>query len=147
MATPATLRGTQLYLKIGDGASPEVFGHPCLINAERGITFRSTANDIIVPDCTNPDDPAWRELVKDALSVGLTGAGVMDNVLATIQLYDTWWKSADTKNVQIWLGDIGYWEGAFMLTEWGLTGNRGSKVDVTVTIESDGIVEAFTAGP
>lgn len=147
MATPTTIRGTQLYLKIGNGASPEVFTHPCLVNAERGIAFRSTTNDIVVPDCTNPDDPAWRELVKDALSVGLTGSGVLDNVLATIQAYTTWWKSDDPKNVQIWLGTVGYWSGAFKLTEWGITGNRGAKAEVSITLESDGEVSDFTAGP
>lgn len=147
MAPPTTLKGTQLYIKIGDGASPEVFAHPCLINAERGVTFRSNTNDIIVPDCSNPDDPAWRELVKDALSVGVTGSGILDNVLATIQSYDTWYRSDDGKNVQIWLGTIGYWQGSFKLTEWNPSGDRNAKITSTITLESDGEVAAFTAGP
>ena len=146
MAPPATLKGTQLYIKVGDGASPEVFSHPCLINAERGIVFRSNTSDIVVPDCANPDDPAWRELVKDALSVGITGAGILDNVLATIQAYTTWMKSDTSKNIQVWLGTLGYWSGAFKLTEWNITGERSNKITSTLTLESDGEVSDFTSG-
>lgn len=146
MALPTTIRGTQVYLKVGDGASPEVFAQPCLINSERGIAFRSSTNDVVVPDCSNPDDPAWRQLVKDALSVGLTGAGVLDNVLLTIQAYTTWWKGDTGKNVQIWLGTVGYWEGSFKLTEFEITGERGNKAQVSITLESDGEISDFTSG-
>jgi predicted secreted protein len=147
MATPTTLRGTQLYIKIGDGASPETFTHPCTINAERGIVFRSTTNDIIVPDCTNPDDPAWRELVKDALSAGITGSGILDATLSVIQSWDTWFRGDDGKNVQVWLGNIGYWQGSFKLTEWNPQGDRNNKITTPITLESDGVVDPFTAGP
>lgn len=146
MGLPTTLKGTQLYIKIGDGASPETFTHPCLINAERGFVLRSTTNDIVVPDCTNPDDPAWRQLVKDALSAGVTGAGILDNVLLTIQSYTTWWKQDVAKNVQVWLGTVGYWEVALKLTEWEITGERGNKITSNLTLESDGEVSDFTAG-
>lgn len=146
MATPTTLKGTQLYIKIENDASPQAFAHPCLINAERGIVFRSTTNDIVVPDCTDPDDPAWRELVKDALSAGVTGAGLLDNVFATISSYDAWYRSDDSKRIQVWLGTVGYWEGDFKLTEFGFTGNRGTKAEVSLTMESDGVVSAFTQG-
>lgn len=147
MAKPDTIKGTQLYIKISDGASPEVFTHPCLINSDRGVTFRSNTNDIVVPDCDNPDDPAWRELVKDALSAGVTGAGVLDNKLATIQSYTAWWKSDDAKNVQVWLGTLGYWQAPFKLTEWEVTGARNDKAQVSITLESDGEVADFVSGP
>lgn len=146
MAQPTTIKGTQLYIKIGDGASPEVFTHPCLINSERGVTFRSNTSDIVVPDCENPEDPAFRELVKDALSMGVTGAGILDNLLTTIQTYTTWWKSDDAKNVQVWLGTVGYWQVAMKLTEFEVTGERNNKAQVAITLESDGVVADFVAG-
>lgn len=145
MAQPATLKGTALYIKIGNGATPEVFTHPCLINSDRGVTFKSNTSDIIVPDCDDPDDPAWRELVKDALSAGLTGAGVLDNKAVTIAAYTTWWKQDVAKNVQIWLGTLGYWSGAFKLTEWQINGARSDKAKVSITLESDGEVSDFTS--
>ncbi|EJW12734.1 hypothetical protein A33M_1704 [Rhodovulum sp. PH10] len=144
MAKPTTIRGTQVYIKIGDGADPEVFAHPCLINSDRGVTFRSNTNDIVVPDCDSPDDPAWRELVKDALSVGLTGAGVLDNDATTLATYTEWWKADAGKSVQVWLGTLGYWSGSFKLTEWEVTGGRSDKAQVSITLESDGEISDFT---
>jgi predicted secreted protein len=145
MATPTTKPGTQLLIKIGNGASPEVFSHPCLINAERGIAFNSTTNDIIVPDCTNVDDPAWREVMKDGLSATITGAGIMDNVLATIQSYHTWFIDQDGKNVQVWISTIGKWVGSFKLTQFEITGARNEKINVSITLESDGVITPFAA--
>lgn len=139
------LRGTQLYIKVGDGGGPETFAHPCLINTKRGIQFKSSSNKIIVPDCTNPDDPAWSEAIKDALSATVNGAGVLDNVLATIQFYDGWFRSNTPKNVQIWLGTVGKWAGAFDLNEFAITGDRGANAEITLTLESNGILAAFAA--
>jgi len=147
MAAPDTLNGTRLYIKIGDGEDPEEFAHPCLINAERGFTLRANTNDVSVPDCDNPDDPAWRELVKDVLSAGCNGAGILDAKIETIQFYTNWHRSKDAKNAQVWLGTIGYWPCKLQLTEWQITGERGNKIQNSITLESDGAVGEFTAGP
>lgn len=139
------VRGTQLYIKVGDGASPEVFTHPCLINTKRGIKFQSSTNKVIVPDCDNPDDPAWPETFVDGLNASLDGAGKLD--AAAIPAYDTWYRGGATKNIQVWLGTKGYWQGAFKLTGWEITGDRNDYCDVTVTIESDGAVAAWVPQP
>ena len=138
-----TIRGTQLYIKIGNGASPEVFTHPCLINTKRGIQFQSSANKVIVPDCDNPDDPAWTQVVKDALNASITGSGVLDTT--DIAFYNDWYDSPDAKNVQVWLGAKGYWQGAFQLINFQITGDRNVNADVTLTLESHGPVAAFVA--
>lgn len=143
MAQPTTIAGTSLLIKIGDGASAEVFAHPCLINADRGIQFGSNANAVVVPDCADPEAPGWNQGTKDGLSATITGAGVLDNVLATIQAYDTWFRSDDTKNVRVYLGAVGFWQGAFKLTQWSITGARGGKAEVSLTLESEGSVNAF----
>jgi predicted secreted protein len=143
MTAIAKLRGTQLYIKVGDGNSPEQFAHPCLINAKRGLKFTSSANKVITPDCDNPDDPAWNEVIKDALSAAIDGAGKLDNKVATITFYDDWFRSPDATNVQIHLGTKGYWQGAFQLTGWEITGERGNNCDVSITLESDGELGAF----
>lgn len=145
MAQPTTLSGTQLYIKIGDGALPEVFAQPCLINTDRGITFTQNGNKVAVPDCDNPDDPAWNEFVAQSVEAAISGAGVMDNVETTVDAYTTWATTKMTKNVQVWLGTIGYWSGAFVLTSFGVTGARGDKIQCTLSLESSGVV-AWNAG-
>lgn len=144
MTAITKLRGTQLLIKIGDGASPEVFTHRCLINTKRGIKFTSSANKVIVPDCDNPDDPAWNEVIKDALSALIDGAGKLDNKPATITFFDAWFRGDEAKNVQVWLGTKGYWPGPFQLTGWELSGDRGNNADASLTLESDGALGAFT---
>lgn len=145
MTAITTLRGTQLYIKVGDGATPEVFTHPCLINTQRGISFASSTNKVIVPDCDNPEDPAWSEAIKDALSATISGAGVLDNKIGTITFYDAWFRDTDSRNVQVWLGTLGHWPGAFHLTGWEVTGDRNNNAEATLTLESDGPIAAFIA--
>lgn len=141
MAQAATIRGTALYIKVGDGADPEVFTHPCLINTQRGIQFQSSTNKIIVPDCDNPDDPAWTEAIKDSLGATINGAGTLDT--ASVASFDAWFRSPDPKNVQVWLAALGHWAGAFNLTNFEITGDRGSLAEVTITLESSGVIAAF----
>ncbi len=144
MTLLATLRGTQLYIKVGNGMSPETFAHPCLINTTRGIQFQSNGQDIPVQDCADPEAISWTEHEKTELSATINGAGQLDNVLATIEFYDAWFRSADSRNVQVWTGTVGKWAGAFHLTDWSVTsGGRGTKAEVSLTLKSDGVVAAF----
>lgn len=145
MTAITKLKGTALYIKIGNAASPEVFTHPCLINTKRGIKFTSKTNEVIIPDCDNPDDPAWTTAIKDGLKATIDGAGMIDNVLATIQFYDLWYRDPDPKNVQVWLGTVGRWPGAFHLTNWDITGERNNYAEVSLTLESDGALGLFAA--
>lgn len=145
MAEPTSIEGTQVTIRVGDGGSPETFSHPCLINAERGVSFTKSNNDVIVPDCTNPEDPAWRQIAHDSIACAVSGAGILDNVLATIQAYDSWFRGSTRKNVRIYLGSVGYWQGSFDLTTFEVTGERGNKALVNIALDSDGAVAAFTA--
>jgi len=146
MTAIVPLRGTALYIKVEDDASPATFAHPCLINAKRGIKFTSQGNKIIVPDCDNPDDPAWTQVVKDALAAAIDGAGVLDNKFATISFYDAWFRDKTSKRVRVCLSTVGYWSGDFHLTGWEITGNRGQNAEANVAMESHGALDAFLAG-
>jgi predicted secreted protein len=138
-----SMRGTQLLVKVGDGASPsETFTHPCLINAKRGFKATVSSNKIVVPDCDNPDDPAWQEVIKDVLSAAIDGAGKLDR--AGVATFYAWLLGKDPKNVQIWLGTFGYWAGAFHCTNFEVTGDRGALAECSLALESDGAV-TFTA--
>lgn len=147
MTAIVALRGTQLYIKVEDDASPAVFTHPCLINTRRGIKFTSSSNKIIIPDCDNPDDPAWQEVIKDALSAAIDGAGKLDNKAATISFYDAWFRSPSSKMVKVYLGVVGSWLGAFQLTNWEITGDRGELCEVSIALESHQALSAFVPGP
>lgn len=143
MAVVKTMNGTKLLVQIGDGAESEVFAADCLINAERGIQFSSDTNEFVVPDCTNPDDPAWKETTKDGLSATITGGGMLHT--ASVETWFDWFRDADTKNIRIKV-DVsaanggGYWAGAFHLTGFEVSGNRNEKATVSVNLISSGII-------
>lgn len=144
MAHEAT-RGVRLVIKVGDGASPEVFAPLCTINAERGITFNAQTNEDTVPNCDNPEAISWLAREKQSLSVDVTGGG-KNHKSDNKKLWD-WWKSPDPVNCQVVLDDptpanVITFEGAFHLNQFDITGGEGQKVLSTMTLASDGEVTA-----
>ena len=142
MTQVETFNGSKILIKIGDGADPEAFVHPCLINSSRSIQGSASTVDSVVPDCDDPDAPAWTEREKDALSYTITGEGLMHR--ADLAAYLAWLKSKDTKNIEAVLADglsgAQVLTGAFHLTECQFSGARKEKVTVSITLVSDGVV-------
>lgn len=141
MANVKYMNGTQLLVQISDGADPEVFAHDCLINTSRGIAFSSDESREVIPDCDNPDDPAWSVLNKDGLSATVTGSGMLHT--ASVETWFNWFNSDTAKNCRILVNVSaanggGYWAGAFKLTSMEVTGERNAKAQISVTLGSDG---------
>lgn len=144
MAAVNYTRGVKLVLKV-ETAVPDTFAALCTINAERGVTFDGTFRDENVPDCADPDLLAWVVREAESLSMGVTGGGMSDK--ADVNRLWLWWKSGESKNVQIILDDdtpanVITWEGLFKLTSFDLNGNRGEKVASSLTLASDGEIGA-----
>jgi hypothetical protein len=144
MTAVPRVTGSKLLVKIGDGASPEVFTADCLINTSRGIQFQSDTNEFIMPDCYNPDDPAWKSVTKDGLSATISGAGML--YTASVADWYEWFAGDDAKNIQFTLNvplasGGGYWAGAFKLTSFEVTSDGNKEQSTcTVTLVSDGPV-------
>jgi hypothetical protein len=145
MPTPAkTIRGKQLLVQISDGASPENFVADCLINTDRGIRFTSDTTSDTVAYCDEPDSPAWTEIDKNGLTATIPGSGKLHT--SSVEEWFEWYTSNDAKNCRVLLNGVaaadggGYWEGAFKLTEWEVTGPEKEKVTSAVTLVSHGPV-------
>lgn len=142
MAKPKTALGTKVRILFGDGGTPEVFSAFCGMTA-KSIAFQTTTNDFLVPDCDDPDAPAWRELAKSGRSVQISGSGILatDQLTRIQSAYD----NPNPINARLML-DVpalsggGYWEGAFMLTEFTVNGNDGEITQVDMTLQSSGPV-------
>lgn len=143
MARPVTAKGTKLRIIQGNGATPEVFTAFCALTA-KGINFQSQSNDFFVPDCDNPDDPAWRQIAKSGLSATISGQGTLD-LTGAAPRYMAAFLDETSANYRVQINQAlavggGYWEGAFMLTAYEVTGNDGELVTANITLESDGPV-------
>lgn len=139
MAKPTTYKFSELLITVGNGASPEVFGAPCGLTSK---SFRGQANtaDTNVPDCDDPDAASWLERDVVSLTRDITGSGVL--AAEFLETWDDWFVSADTKNCKVTLSKSGgathVWTGAYLLSSFEITGSIGDKVQISVTLTSDG---------
>lgn len=140
MAAVDVLPGEQILIMIGDGESPEVFSHPCLINTDRGIQFSSSTTQEVVPDCDDPSAPAWVSTEVDGLNATISGAGMLD--VASVEEFYAYYTSGANKNIKVKINKTGgrTFTGAYKLTEFGITGTRKSKATCSITLVSDGAV-------
>ncbi len=136
MADVGIIEGEKLLIKIGNGAGPEVFAHPCLINTDRGIAFATNVTETEVADCADQSLPA--KIVRKAKSIDftVTGAGKVDKT--SVLTYINWWKSGLAKNAEITQNESGAnggWTGAgsLILKDFNLKGTRGDYQDFDAT--------------
>lgn len=148
MAKPTTRRPGAFSIWVGDGASPEDFTSKTCGFRTKGISFSFNTADTVVNDCDDPDAMAWTERTPSAATATLSGAGVMAE--ETFAFWNTWALSGAAKNVRAVLGltSPGYWEGAFVISGWEVTGNQDDgKVQVSVTLSNDGEVSYASGSP
>lgn len=143
MAAIKHARGVSLLLKIGDGAQPEVFSAPCSINAERGVNFVGEENTTTIPDCADLEAIQWVVSEITSLRVTASGSGVLNT--PDLEDYFDWWKSGESRNCKLIMdvpssaGGI-IFSGAFKLPNFELSGNKGEKAQVSLSLASDGEV-------
>lgn len=134
MTQATTLKFSQFLIKLGNGASPEVFEAPCGLNS-RGFSRTAATNDTNVPDCTDPDAASWLERDVVSLSGQMTGSGVVAD--EDFDVWNTWFESGVSKTVQVTLGTR-TWQGKAILSKLDITGSRGQRVTFSASLDSDG---------
>mgnify|MGYP001000705767 CR=1 FL=1 len=142
MAAPTTYSFKKLIIMLGDGGTPEVFAAPCVLTS-RGVNFTKETNDVTVPDCDDPDLPSWTERDVASQAVSISGSGIL-----AAEAHATWrtaYLNTDSINVRVKIDDTlanggGYYYGKFHLTQFNITGELGNKLQVEISLESDGVV-------
>lgn len=139
MAQPTVIPGTKLLILVGDGGSPEVFAQPCGLTTN-GIDFAASTNSTLIPDCDDPEAPAWEAKDINALSATVSGNGVM--AVESFDVWNDWFQAVEGRNCQIKLDsdDLGHWAGKFILTGLRYGGQRGQKVTLDVSLANTGAV-------
>lgn len=145
MAAPLTIPFGHFYILVSNGSSPETFNAPCGITS-KGFNQTATTQDTTVPDCEDPDAPAYIERAIDALSSEISGDGVLD-FDDHHEIWQPWYASALPRTIRIGIGILppqvgtgagGFYEGSFLLTGFNMTADRGQKMRGAVTLVSDG---------
>lgn len=140
MAAPTTLRGTKLLVKLGNGATPEVFTAPCAL-ATKAFNRSSSTNEFNVADCDDPDAPVWTERVKGAITAGVSGSGTLAK--ESLDMYEAFFEEVDPRNIQITIdyavGPRTY-QGKFVMTTLNITGEQDGLIQVEIEFASSGEV-------
>lgn len=140
MAQAKTIRFAGQLLMLGDGAEPEVFAAPCGFTS-LNLTVNIETNSTNVPDCLDPDLPAWLESDEVSKQMAVGGSGVIDR--DAIQVWRAWLMDGGEKNVR-WMtaGTAaeggGHWEAPGILSTYEETGERGQRWQLNVGITLNG---------
>lgn len=139
----ATL-GRQFLLKVGDGATPEVF-----TTLPDQQTTTATRNGQIV-DVTTKDSDAERTLLADGgiKNTVFTVSGIADSSDTQLTLINTQYDAQSINNYQIvWPGSstTTTFEGGFQISSFETTADTDTSVTYSITLESSGPISSTTA--
>ncbi|GJD58147.1 phage tail tube protein [Methylobacterium dankookense] len=143
MAKPVTASASKLLVLLESTTTAGTFAAPCGLTT-KGINFAAESNDVTVPDCDDPDLPAWTERVIRALSSTINGSGVL--ALESLDDWQGYFFSGLARNCRVKLdvpaaNNGGYFQGRFILTRFGIVGEIGNKIRLdAVELQNDGPV-------
>lgn len=130
MAQAKSIRFAKQSMLIGNGADPsELFAAPCGFETLT-LTVNIETNTTNVPDCDDPDLPAWLASDEVSKQMVLGGEGILDT--DALQVWQAWLMEGGEKNVR-WLRDFagadggGYFQAPGILTTYVENGARGSR--------------------
>lgn len=143
MPKPRTLSFGNFKIWISDQNSPGLFTAPCGFT-QKALNITASVTDTTVPDCDDPEAPAWTERGVTALSAEVTGQGVM--AMASLELWRDWMLAAEARVVRVEFDDAlanggGYYQGSAILQSLGhnvALDSEGRKTQLSVSLVSDG---------
>lgn len=139
MAKPTTAKFGSFFVRLSDGGSPAQFVAPCGFTS-KGLTRSKTFGEVNVPDCDDPDAPAWIERDVQSMTASISGEGVLAREAVPV------WEAAMASNSSIaaeveivWPnGSSDIWTGNFHVESFEVTATLGERVSVSVSMQSDG---------
>lgn len=142
MAKPVTVRYGKFVVSLSDGADPAGFTAPCGFTS-KSFTRNKTLGETQIPDCTNPDASGWVERDAQAMSATISGSGVLAK--SALPLWEAAYASDESVECEVEFiypdGDADVYTGRFHVESLEVTGAMGERVQISVTMQSDGEIE------
>lgn len=130
MAQAKTLKFSDQLMMVGDGAEPtEAFTAPCGFES-LSMTVNIETNTTNIPDCEDPDLPAWLSSDEVSKQMVLAGEGVLDT--DANKMWRDWLLEGGEKTIR-WVtkgtaaNGGGYFEAPGILTTFEESGQRGNR--------------------
>jgi hypothetical protein len=144
MATEPNFSGRRLLIRVGNGASPEVFSLFCTFNGDRAIQFDAASTDEMDIDCDNPTAVAFTVTTVDSLSATVSGSGRVKAV--DVPEFFEWYTSGEARNAQVEIDAVGgvQFDGQLLLLSWNVNGGETGSATADLTMKFTGPVTMDT---
>ena len=136
----AAQRGKDILLKIGDGATPEVF------TTVAGLRARTISLNARTVDATDADSAGrWRELLSGAgvKSAAVSGQGVFRDAASDAAIREAFFAQA-ARRWRLIVPDFGVLEGPFLVAALEYAGQHEGEASFAMSLASAGEI-AFEA--
>ena len=130
----AAQRGKDILLKIGDGASPQVF------TTVAGLMARTISLNAKTIDATDGDSAGrWRELLSGAgvRSAAVSGQGVFRDAASDAAIREAFF-AQDARTWRLIVPDFGTLEGPFLVTALEYAGEHEGEASFAMSLASAG---------
>lgn len=114
--------------------------------SQKATTMSAATSTATLPDCDNPENPAWESTGVSSLAAQITGSGVM--AIEASPMWDEWFDSGESRPVRRRIPGVGYREGNMVLTSLGESvqlNSDANRVQRSITLKNDGPF-TFTSG-
>lgn len=138
MTKPVTIKFGKFRVKIESKDSPSVYAAPCGFTS-KAFNRGKNLNEVPVPDCDDPDAPAWVERDVASQTWSVSGEGVL-----AAEAVDTWddaFASTDPINVQVefvFPDRTMVYSGAAHLETFNITSALGERVQANISLQGHG---------
>lgn len=148
MTAPTTAKFGKFRVLIGDSNSPINYAAPCGFTS-KSLVLSKNLTEINLPDCDDPDAPAWVGRDVQSLTAAISGQGVM-----AAESVETWMNGfEDTDSipvkVEIEFPLITYtYTGLMHIATLTFGAEQGGRVTANVDMQSDGeLIRTLTTAP
>lgn len=139
----AKQKGRTLLVKIGDGASPEVFNVLCGLTSKT-FSINNSEIDVTTADCDDPAGVMWTEVLDGAKRISLSGNGYFEDSETEERAREVAMDPTPIANFQVIVPDFGTFEGAFFFATLDYSGEQEGGVTYSLSLSSTGPI-AWTA--
>lgn len=137
MAQPTTIRGGKVRVLL-DPLGSGSYSAPCGFSS-KSVTFSKALEEVLLSDCSDPDDIPW--IGRDAVSLSMSVGG--EGVLAS-ESQDTWFDafhSTDSIAAKVeveFVATTVTWTGLMHVESLELGAANGRRATLNVSMQSDG---------
>lgn len=123
---------------LGVAGSPMTYAAPCGLS-QRSITLTKGLNEVLIPDCDDPDAVQWQGRDASSLSISISGEGVM--AAAALPVWLAAWDSIDSVDVRV---EVEFpvltytWTGKMHVESLEIGATNGERATISVSLQSDG---------